>query len=211
MSSRYPLPGEPRPRRAAVLLALLALLISGCATTGGGGAPPADAPRTLTLATGFAIDDLDPLESGYWGPEFGYVELLMRPEREGEPSPWVLAELTNPEPLSWVLRLDEGITFQNGAPLDGAALAALLTFQLAENPDFAGGLPGATAAATGPLEATLTTSLPAPNVPALLADEAMVPVYDVAAYQRHRASGAPAADLVAAGLFTAPYVVDSLD
>ncbi|MBW0117655.1 ABC transporter substrate-binding protein, partial [Pseudonocardia abyssalis] len=172
---------------------------------------PADAPPTLTIATGFAIDDLDPIENAFWGPEFGYIELLMHPERDGAPTPWVLSGLDNPDPLTWVLDLNGGVTFQNGAPLDGAALAALLTFQLAENPDFGAGLPGATAAATGPLQATLTTTRPIPNVPALLADEAMVPVYDVAAYQAHRASGAPVTDLVTAGLYTGPYVVDALD
>lgn len=205
-------PRSPLPWRRAVLPALLALLLAGCATTGGGGGEtPADAPPTLTLATGFAIDDLDPLENGFWGPEFGYVELLMRPERAGEPTPWVLAGLANPAPLSWTLTLNEGVTFQNGRALDGAALADLLTFQLAENPDLAAALPGATLAATGPLQVSLTTARPAPNVPALLADESMVPVYDVAAYRAHRDSGAPATDLVAAGLYTAPYVVDSLD
>ncbi|MFC5993232.1 ABC transporter substrate-binding protein [Pseudonocardia hispaniensis] len=211
MSSRFPvLRRGPRRLCAAVLAVLLAVALAGCATTGGGDAAPAG-PPTLTIATGFAIDDLDPLENGFWGPEFGYVELLMRPERGGEPTPWVLSELANPEPLSWRLRLNEGITFQNGAALDGAALAALLTFQLAENPSFAAALPGASAAVTGPLEVTLSTARPAPNVPALLADEGMVPVYDVAAYQRHVAAGAPAGELVGAGLYTGPYVVDSLD
>lgn len=85
MNPRYPLPA------ALVALALL----GGCATTAGP-APAGDAPRTLTLATGFAIDDLDPLENGFWGPEFGYVELLMRPQRDGTPTPWVLADLATP-------------------------------------------------------------------------------------------------------------------
>ncbi|SDG88155.1 ABC transporter substrate-binding protein [Pseudonocardia oroxyli] len=190
--------------------AVVLTFAAGCATTGGSEPAPAG-PPTLTLATGFAIEDLDPLESGYWGPEFGYVELLMRPERGGDPTPWVLQALTAPSPTTWVLRLREGVTFQNGTALTGAALADLLTFQLAENPDLVAALTGATAAATGPLEVTLTTARPAPNVPAILADESMVPVYDVAAYRAHRDSGAPAADLLTAGLYTGPYVVDSLD
>jgi peptide/nickel transport system substrate-binding protein len=192
--------------RVLTAAAMTLLLAAGCATA----PPPADGPPTLTIATGFVIDDLDPLENGFWGPEFGYVELLMRPERGGEPSPWLLSSLTNPGPTTWLLTLNEGVRFQNGNRLDGAALAALLTFQLAENPDFAAALPGATATATSAREVTLSTTRPAPNVPFLLADEAMVPVYDVAAYQRHRASGAPASALVGAGMFTAPYVVDSL-
>ena len=206
--------GSPVPARARLrpfLLALIAVLLAaGCATTGGR-TPDPSAPPTLTLATGFAIDDLDPLENAFWGPEFGYVELLMRPERGASPSPWVLKELTNPSPTAWTLTLNEGVKFQNGASLDGAALAALLTFQLERNPDFAAALPGATAAATGPLQVTLTTAKPAPNVPFLLADEAMVPVYDVAAYRKHLDAKAPATALLGAGLYTAAYRVDSLD
>lgn len=194
-----------------VLAALLVMVVAaGCATTGGSTAAP-KGPPSLTLATGFVIDDLDPLENAFWGPEFGYVELLMRPQRGGEPKPWVLEALANATPTTWTLTLREGVAFENGTALDAPALAALLTFQLTKNPDFAAALPGATAAATGPRQVTLTTARPAPNVPALLADESMVPVYDVAAYQRHLASGAAPAALVAAKIYTGPYVVDSLD
>lgn len=204
----------PRARlrllRPLLLAWLAVLLAAGCATTGGR-APAPDAPPTLTLATGFAIDDLDPLENAFWGPEFGYVELLMRPERGAAPSPWVLKELTNPSPTTWSLTLHEGIRFQNGAPLDSAALAALLTFQLERNPDLAAALPGASAAATDPSHVTLTTAKPAPNVPFLLADESMVPVYDVAAYRRHLDRNEPPAALIGAGIYTAAYRVDSLD
>ncbi|MGD9989984.1 ABC transporter substrate-binding protein, partial [Pseudonocardia sp.] len=45
----------------------------------------------------------------------------------------------------------------------------------------------------------------------LLADEAMLPVYDAAAYQRFKDSGAATADLLEAGLYTGAYRVDSLD
>ena len=204
--SRRPLSAA---RRLAACLVVLACA-AGCATTGGPDPAPAG-PPTLTLATGFAIDDLDPLENSYWGPEFGYVELLMRPDRGGAPTPWVLAGLTNPQPVTWKLAQRENVTFLDGAPLNSAALADLLTFQLAENPSFTTALPGATAAVTGPLEVTLTTAEPAPNVPALLADESMVPVYDVAAYRKHRDSGAPASALLTAGIYTGPYRVDSLD
>jgi len=196
-------------RLAAAAAAVL--LTAGCVQTTGGGEAAGDPPNTVTFATGFAIDDLDPLENGFWGPEFGYVELLMRPDRAGEPTPWVLTDLTSTGPTTWELTLPEGAGFVNGTPLDADALAALLTFQLAENASFAAALPGATAEATGPLAVTLVTSRPAPNVPALLADESMVPVFDVAAYREHRDSGAPASELVGAGIYTGPYVVDSLD
>ncbi|ODU02999.1 MAG: hypothetical protein ABS81_15780 [Pseudonocardia sp. SCN 72-86] len=189
---------------------MLTMFAAACSTTGGAPTGRA-APTTLTLTTGFAIDDLDPLENAFWGPEFGYVELLMKPELGGSPSPWVLRTLTNPSPQTWVLTLNDKVAFQDGRALDGGALAELITYQLANNKEFAAALPGATAAASGPLEVTLTTAKPAPNVPFLLADEAMVPVYDSAAYQKHKASGAPATDLLKAGLYTAPYKFDSLD
>ncbi|MBP2369016.1 ABC transporter substrate-binding protein [Pseudonocardia parietis] len=187
------------------------VLTGGCVQTTGGGDAGGDGPPTLTLATGFTIDDLDPLENGFWGPEFGYVELLMRPERSGEPTPWVLEDLASTGPTTWRLTLPEGASFVNGRALDGAALAELITFQLAENATLADALPGATAAATGPLEVTLSTSRPTPGVPAILADEAMIPVYDVAAYRAHRESGAPVSALLGAGIYTGPFVVDSLD
>ncbi|BBG02482.1 MULTISPECIES: ABC transporter substrate-binding protein [Pseudonocardia] len=201
------------PRRTLTRLAVAAtavLLTAGCVQTTGGEAG-GDAPDTLTFATGFTIDDLDPLENAFWGPEFGYVELLMRPDRAGEPTPWVLTDLTSTGPTTWELTLPEGATFVNGTVLDADALADLITFQLAENASLAAALPGASAAATGPLQVTLTTAEPAPRVPALLADESILPVYDVAAYRAHRDSGAPASELVGAGIYTGPYVVDSLD
>jgi peptide/nickel transport system substrate-binding protein len=186
------------------------LVLAGC---GAGASKEAASPGrpTLTIATGFAIDNLDPLKNGFWGPEFGYVELLMRPRPGATPSPWVLAGLANPTPTTWMLTLRDSVRFSDGRPLDGGALAALLNYQLAKNPDFAAALPGAGAVATNDRTVTLTTRTVAPNVPYLLADEAMVPVYDVATYQRYLASGADPRTLVGAGLFTAPYVVRSLD
>ncbi|SFM60515.1 peptide/nickel transport system substrate-binding protein [Pseudonocardia ammonioxydans] len=200
-------------RTAARLLAavIAVLLTAGCVQTTGGGDAAGAGPLSLTVATGFSIDDLDPLENGFWGVEFGYVELLMRPERGGEPTPWVLEDLTSTGPTTWRLTLPEDVSFVNGRALDGAALAELITFQLAENASLGAALPGATAAASGPLEVTLTTSRPTPSVPAILADEAMVPMYDVAAYRAHRESGAPASELIGAGIYTGPFVVDSLD
>lgn len=186
------------------------LLTAGCVQTTGSAGGGAD-DRTLTFATSFAIDDLDPAENAIWGVEFGYAELLMRPDRAGDPTPWVLEELTSTGPLTWRMTLPPDASFVNGRPLDAAALAELITFQLADNASFAAALPGATAAATGPHEVVLTTGRPAPNVPALLADESILPVYDSAAYRAHRDSGAPASALVDAGIYTGPYVVESLD
>lgn len=201
----------PMGQRPAPLVTMLfgIGLLAGCVTTGGNGGN--NDPTSLTLATGFTIDDLDPLENGIWGPEFGYVELLMHPERDAEPSPWILSDLANPDPHTWELTLHKDIEFGNGTPLDADALADLLTYQLAENDDFAAALPDANATVSGTRRVTLTTKDPAPNVPNLLADEAMVPVYDVAAYRKHRKAETDPSELVDAGIYTGPYEVERLD
>jgi peptide/nickel transport system substrate-binding protein len=204
--------GRAGPRRWAAGLAA-ALALTACATTGGGedAAAAADEERTLTLATSFAIDDLDPVENGFWGVEFGYVELLMRPGRDGSPTPWLLEELTDEDETTWTLTLRAGVEFGNGRALDAGALARLLTWTAANDEEFASAAAFGSAEASGDLQVTLTTTSPVPTLPNILADESQVPVFDVDAYEEHLASGADASALVDAGLYTGPFVVDSLD
>ncbi|HEY4331062.1 MAG TPA: ABC transporter substrate-binding protein [Ilumatobacteraceae bacterium] len=161
----------------------------------------------MTIATSFGIDDLDPLNNGYWAPEFGYDDLLMKPMHGGTLEPWALASLDNPTPTTWTLTLKPNITFGDGAKLDGPALAALLTWQLANNPGVSPLLPGATATSTGELTVTLTTKDPAPNVPSLLADESGFNLFDLPAYLAHKDKPA---DLIAAKIYVGPYTVTSL-
>ncbi|MCZ2812008.1 ABC transporter substrate-binding protein [Modestobacter sp. VKM Ac-2979] len=199
-------------RWAAGLAATLAL--TACATTGGGAGDQSAAAgdeQTLTIATSFAIDDLDPLENAFWGPEFGYVELLMRPERDDSPTPWVLEELTSTDDTTWTLTLREGVAFASGRALDADALAQLLRWTAENNTGFAGASAFRSAEATGDLEVTLTTTAPVPTLPNVLADESMVPVFDVDAYEEYLTAGDAPSALIDAGLYTGPYVVESLD
>lgn len=212
------IPRRPRPRsvrvaRIVALLAVAVLSLTACATTGGAqpDTGPTDGDKTVTIATSYSIDDLDPLVNGYWGPEFGYVELLMRPERNGQPSPWVLSALEPVDDLTWRLTLNEGVRFGSGRALDGAALAQLLTWTAQNNATFGATASFASAEATGPLEVLLRTSEPSPTMPNLLADESNVLVLDVDAYEAYKASGAQPAALLEAGIYTGPYRVQSLD
>lgn len=202
--------GPARRLLSFFALAMACVMLGGCATTGSGG-EDGNADRTLTIATSYTIDDLDPVSSGYWGVEFGYVELLMRPQADGEPTPWALSDLQQVDDTTWRLTLNEGIRFRSGRALDGAALAQLLTFAAENTADFGTSSGFATAEATGPLEVALTTTAPSPTMPQLLADEANVPIFDVDAYQRWKDSGAPASALLDAGLYTGPYAVSGLD
>ena len=165
--------------------ALLVAGVSACSTSTSTSEPnsPASAkPSTLTIATSFSIGDLDPIENGYWGNELGYGELLMRPQLDGAVKPWLLKSLTNTSPTTWVLTLNSGIRFQDGKPLNAAALIACMQYQLKQNSSATAALPGARLTATGSDQVTITTKSPVPNMPYILGDESFFIVYDQAAY-----------------------------
>lgn len=194
--------GRGRQTLAALAAALLVLV--GC----GGGADAGGTSGPFRIASSFEIGSLDPLAEGFWSPGFGYGELLLRPTPDGVPEPWILESAEATSPTQWNLTLHEGVTFQNGNPLDGKALAAMLNYQIAKHPVVQPILPGARAKATGPTTATLTTTSPVSFVPNLLASEEAFPVYDVAAY---KAAKGDEQALLEAGIYTGPYVVTELN
>jgi peptide/nickel transport system substrate-binding protein len=195
-------------RNLAALGATLLLTagVSACSTsTSSSVSSPASAkPSTLTIATSFAIGDLDPIENGYWGNELGYGELLMRPQPDGTVKPWLLKSLANTSPTTWVLTLNSPIRFQDGKPLNAASLIACMQYQLKQNSSATAALPGARLTAAGTDQVTITTKTPVPNMPYLLGDESFFIIYDQAAYLT--AKGSPA-KLIAAKIYTGPYVV----
>ena len=226
--------------RTAMTLAL-ALAAGACSSGGGGGADPTsatteaptevsaavempgssgpaatvvEAPEdlpALTIATSFVIDDIDPIENSFWGPEFGYVELLMRPERDGNPSPWVLAGMEAAGDTTWELELRDGVTFENGTVFDAAGLVELIDFANENNNGFAAAAQLESVEATSDNMVTVTTKVPVPGLPNVLADESNVPVFDVATYQAHLDAGGTPPELIDLGLYTGPYVMVSLD
>lgn len=204
-----PKSGSKAPQRllAALLGTLLALVLAACGTSDTADRSGGEKPTTLTLATGFAIDDLDPMSNGFWAIEFGHAELLMRPVLNEEPEPWLLENLESTDDLTWVLSIESEAKFQNGTPLDAEALAAVMTYSL-ENVAGLQPLEGTTVEATGDHEVTVTTGAPAPNLPYLLADESKFVIFDLAAYE---AADGDASKLVDAQIYTGPYVVESLD
>src|SRR5690606_13560991 len=99
-------------------------------------------------------------------------------------------------------------TFQNGKPLDVAALLAAIERQRELAPVSRGALPeGSTFAITGEREITLTTPVPFANVPAVLSQDTIFPVYDVEAVE---AVGEDWAQLAGAGIYTGPFVLETL-
>ncbi len=172
-------------------------------------APTADEPPPLRIVTSFQIDSLNPIDDGFWMPEFGVGELMMQFRADGQHYPWLLESIDQIDDTTWELRLREGITFQNGAPLTADVLAALINRQMelssSAQSNFAA---GTSAEATGDLVVTLDTVEPNTGVIPALADEAVFPVYDVATVE---AAGENYDQLIGAGIYTGPYSVVSLD
>jgi len=202
-------------------LLLLAVLLTACIApttttpaTDATVAPAAEATIPAELAplrvvTSFQIASMDPIEEGFWMPEFGVGELLMQFRDDGLHHPWLLEALERTDDLTWVLTLRAGITFQNGKALDADALLALMERQLALSPSAQSDIPaGTTLTKTGDLQITLTTLAPYPTLPASLASESVFPVYDTAVVE---AAGDDFAQLIGSGMYTGPYAVVSLD
>ena len=168
---------------------------------------PAVAREELRIVTPYAITDLDPAASGFWAPEFGYGELLMQAQPDGSITPWVLKSLEPTGDTTWSLTLNEGVTFQNGNALDGETLAELINHTI-ETASWVGDqLPGGKAVATGPVTVELTTSEPVGIVPAILANESNVALYDLEAA---KAAGKDVKKQIEAKMWTGPFVVDSI-
>ena len=164
---------------------------------------------TLVIASSFPISSIDPTVEGYWAQGFGFGELLLRQTPDGVPESWVAASAESVSDTEWELTIHEGVTFQNGNPVDADAVVAVLQAHVAASDTLASALPDVAFEATGDLTVSVVTSEPAANLPALLANE-VVPVYDVAAREALGEDPDEQA-LMDAGLYTGPYRVVSLD
>ena len=206
--------------RLAALIAASLLLGTACGAGDGGsasGSSPAttvaagtSTPEidTLTMATSFAISDVDPLANGFWAPEFGFGALLMKPLGAGKLEPWLLESMSQSSPTTWELNLRPDLKFHNGRAIDAAALADTMNYLLENNSSLTTIMAGASAAATDADTVTLTTVEPTVFVPSLLAHESMFPIFDLDAYE---ATASKPEGLIAARIWSGPYEVTSLD
>ena len=145
-----------RRHAGAALLVALGLVVVGCtdasddaATTATTVAPDAQVGRalvdegdpvpggTLVVGVGADVGGYHPFASN-WTTEGHLVgstifEPLMAYAEDGTVQPWLAESLTPDEDLSsWTIRLRPGITFHDGTPLDGAALARSMQSALTE-------------------------------------------------------------------------------
>ncbi|MGW4634631.1 ABC transporter substrate-binding protein [Nocardia sp. NPDC004415] len=203
-----------RSRAAGVLAALLAatLMVTGCAGEAtDGGAAAARALReagdgTLTIYNSYKIAGLDPAGTGTnWLFDWGVAENLLQVTESGEIAPWLAESVVRDGDTRWIVTLRDGVTFQNGKPVDAAAVAAALTRQIAESSAARVYLDKATTVTVDGAKVVITTPAPNAMVPAALAArDNSLQIYDVAAVQ---AAGGDSAKIVGAGAYSGPYAI----
>lgn len=200
------------PRRLAAAIGLVtALALAGCA-----GGAPAPAPSSASTAAGaqqltifnsYKVASLDPIESGTnWLFDWGIAENLLQVDEAGAIQPWLATAVTRTDDTHWAIELKPDLTFQNGKPVDAAAVAAALNRQVKQATATRVYLDEASVfEATGDLSLTLTTPQPNAMVPAALASrDNAFQVYDVAAIE---AAAGDSAKIVGQGAFTGPYAI----
>lgn len=170
---------------------------------------PALADDILNMATSFQIRSMDPIKQGFWMQEFGQGELLMQFQPDGTITPWLAESLTRSDETTWVITIRDGVTFQNGKPMDVPAVLAAIDYHRSRNAGTQAVLPAeATFAQTGPREITVKTGVPVPELPNILAHESRLMIIDVATVL---AAGDNFETLEGAGIHTGPYKLVSLD
>ncbi|MFV5995023.1 ABC transporter substrate-binding protein [Streptomyces sp. NPDC056231] len=148
MSHRIPRPGAPRPGRPrrrstttvlTALTACTALALSACGGVENGvgkrtgtpelteSMPPAKSGvESLRWALYAEPSSLDPIYSNDFPPMevlANVCESLLRIDPDFSFQPSLAASWTNPDPLTWVYQLREGVTFHSGAPMTAEDVA----------------------------------------------------------------------------------------
>lgn len=162
-------PPHRRPRlRIAAALAASAAVLAACGGSGEGtGQVVPDAQLTVAMAfapgAGYAIDTDD----AFVLSQLGVTETLVASGADGQARPALAtAWEQQPDPRTWRFELRPGVTFQNGEPLTGEAVAnALDRLAGVEAPPRAIKGIGLDAAADGATAVRVTTTAPDPILP----------------------------------------------
>lgn len=203
---------------ATIGLLVTALVAGGCASGGGSGDANAAAAQelraqgdgALTIYNSYKIAGLDPIGTGTnWLFDWGIAENLLQVTEAGEIEPWLAESVTRDGDTRWVIELRDGVTFQNGNPVDAAAVAAALTRQIAESKAAQVYLDPATTVVAEDVQVVLTTPEPNAMVPAALAArDNSLQIYDVAAME---AAAGDSSKIVGAGAYSGPYAISEWD
>jgi peptide/nickel transport system substrate-binding protein len=90
-------------------------------------APLAQADGVLRTADPFGSPSLDPINAvTSYIITYGMGEALLRITPEGTLQPWLAESVTPLDPLRWRVRLQSGVTFWNGRPMDAEAVRSAI-------------------------------------------------------------------------------------
>jgi peptide/nickel transport system substrate-binding protein len=195
---------------SCVLAALL--LVVGCSGDESTSTEPAqtgpaqELDTTATVLTDFITDAVsDPIQDfveAFWGDS----EYLFRPVL-GDAEQWVAEGVERVDPRTWRIQLRPDVQFQNGKPVDSAAVVAWLQKEVAEDAFAAGALGQPTSIeADGDLGVLVTTEAPFEPFRHGLANTSL-PVMDVSALE---AVGKDFNKLAGMGIYTGPFALESV-
>lgn len=194
-----------RKRGWLVSAAVLAVLVAGCSSsTSSKGTSTSSGPTTTlkpvnggTLSVGLnaETDGWDPLESEWAAASYFVAQTIYDPlcayDAAGKPVPYLAKSVTpNKTYTVWTIGLRPGIKFQNGQPLNAAAVALQLTLAKASPITGEAMAPVSSAVAVNPLTVKVTLNQPWVIFPSLLASQ----VGYMAAPAQLQASSTKAAD-----------------
>jgi peptide/nickel transport system substrate-binding protein len=162
----------------------------------------AESADTLSVAWNSNTGDysLDPTNNymAWQGSYLGIYENLYRINGDFQVDPWLATDAQQTSDTTWVFTIRDGVTFQNGKAVDGAAVKASLENAIAKNKRAATTSNIASIEADGQ-KVTITTSTPVPMLPSELSE----PVFSIIDVNSGTADNMPVG--------TGPYKMDSED
>ncbi|MEW9123251.1 MAG: nickel ABC transporter substrate-binding protein [Thermotaleaceae bacterium] len=159
--------------------------------------------KKATLIFNFKSGSLDP-QNGNTAIRAGITETLVRMDENLKLQPWLADKWEAKDPTTWVFTLREGVTFQDGTPMDAAAVKASFERAITVNKGLAGVLKIAAMEAQGQ-ELTIVTTEPHPALPSELVN----PSSSVVSIEAEKKMGAEAFNQAPVG--TGPFMVKSFD
>lgn len=108
------------------ILLVAALLLAACTSETGGSKD--DGTKQINLLFNFATNSLDPnVDTSYVSLRAGITETLVHLNDDTlKIEPWLAESWTSEDGQTWILKLREDVTFQNGSPMNGPAVKASL-------------------------------------------------------------------------------------
>ncbi|WP_142829946.1 nickel ABC transporter substrate-binding protein [Planococcus soli] len=153
----------------AFILLLLALSMLLTACTSDAADKKEEGRKELNLLFNFAARSLDPnVDSSYVPLRAGITETLVHLNDDTLTlEPWLAESWDSEDGQEWTIRLRDDVTFQNGSPMDAAAVKASLERAMEDNIAISNALRIESIAADG-YQLTIKTIMPFPEFPSEL-------------------------------------------